>query len=189
MAKHFFRRVLPNPEWAARHRFLARLGPRITAPQLWYVNRRAIAVGLAGGVFFGLLLPTMQMPVAALWAILLRCNLPSALAGTFVSNPVTFVPIYLLAYRIGAAVLDVPFDESWTAILDQEVSGFSAKAQLWWSAVYAAGVPLATGLLVVASSSAALVYSAVLLAWRTSAHRRYRQRPGSRGSGSGADGM
>lgn len=182
MAKHFFRRVLPDPEWAARHRFLARLGPRITAPQLWYVNRRAIALGLGIGVFFGLLLPTMQMPIAALVAILLRCNLPAALAGTFVSNPITFVPIYLLAYRIGAAILDLPYDESWMAALEQEASGWRAKAQVWWSAVYAAGPPLGTGLFVLAAACGTLVYAAVHVTWRASAQRRYRNRPGSRES-------
>ena len=182
MARHFFRRVLPDPEWAARHRFLNRLGPRISDPQLWYVNRRSTALGLAIGVFFGLLFPTMQMPVAALMAILLRCNLPAALAGTFVSNPVTFVPIYLLAYRIGAAILNLPYDESWMAALDHEADGFRAQAEVWWSAVYAAGQPLALGLLIMATATATLVWMAVNVAWRTSARRQYRRRPGSRQS-------
>ena len=180
MARHFFRRVLPDPDWAARQRFLARLGPRIGDPRLWYVNRRSIAMGLAVGVFFGLLVPTAQMPLAVLLALLLRCNLPAAVAGTFVSNPLTFVPIYLAAYRIGVALLDLPHDESWTAILDREAEGFSARLRLWWEAAYAAGKPLALGLLLLAGGGALAVYGIVTFVWCNSAQRRYRLRRAGR---------
>lgn len=176
MSKRFFRRILPNADRVARYRVMNRLGPWINDARLWYINRRAIALGLAGGVFFGLMFPTAQMPLAALFAILLRCNLPAAVAGTFVSNPLTFVPIYLVAYRIGAAILNVPADESWSAALNEDADSFGEQVHIWWSAVYAAGPPLAMGLLVLATMCAAMVYVLINLIWRTSARKRYRQR-------------
>ena len=178
MSRRFFRRILPDADTITRHRWLHRLGPWFRDPRLWYVNHRTVAHGLAIGVFFGLLFPAGQMPIAGLVAILLHRNLPAALLGTFVSNPVTFVPIYVVAYRIGAALLDLPPDESWRAAFDQEADGFREHARVWWSAVWAAGRPLALGLVILATGSAVAVYYAVGLAWRTSARRRIRRRKG-----------
>ena len=62
-------------------------------------------MGVAVGVFFGLLLPVAQIPVSAAVAVLLRANLPMAVASTLVTNPVTFGPVYYGAYRLGKALL------------------------------------------------------------------------------------
>ena len=61
-----------------------------------------IALGLALGIFIGFL-PIMgiQMAVVTLLAIPLRGNLKAALAGVWVSNPVTFVPLYWANYLFG----------------------------------------------------------------------------------------
>jgi len=176
VARHFFRRILPDADRVAHHRWLRHLGLR--DPRFWYVNRRSIAAGLAAGVYFGLLLPTGQMPVAVLVAVMLRCNLPAALLGTFVSNPITFVPIYLVAYRIGASLLNLPPDESWATAFDKEASGLAEYAEIWWSAVWHAGKPLAVGLFIVATVSAGAVYGLVNLVWRTSTRRRFSRRNG-----------
>ncbi len=45
-----------------------------------------------------------QIVSAAIAAILLRVNLPVAVFTTFYTNPFTFVPLYLLGYKIGALV-------------------------------------------------------------------------------------
>lgn len=180
MAKHFFRRLLPDPERVARSRLMQRLGPWAIDQRLWYVNRRTIARGLAIGVFFGLLLPTAQMPLAVVVSIFLRGNLAAAIAGTLVSNPITFLPIYLVAYRLGATILQTPADERWTAALHADAHGLMEHMQSWWAAVTAAGPPLAMGLVVLACITAILVYALVDIVWRTSARSRYRRRSAAR---------
>src|SRR5512145_2463443 len=96
---------LPTPESIRNNRWLQWLGPLLHQPRLWHFSRRGIAMGLAIGIFFGLLIPVAQMPFAAALAVLARANLPVAVASTFVTNPVTFGPVYYGAYRLGKAML------------------------------------------------------------------------------------
>ena len=56
------------------------------------------------GIFFGLLVPIAQIPLSVGAAIVMRANLPAAVSSTLVSNPLTFAPIYYLAYRTGLLV-------------------------------------------------------------------------------------
>lgn len=57
---------------------------------------------MALGVFFGLLIPLAQIPVTAAATVALRANLPVAVAGTLISNPVTFAPICYTVYHLGS---------------------------------------------------------------------------------------
>lgn len=61
-----------------------------------------IALGLAMGIFVGFL-PIMgiQMAVVTLVALIVRGNLKAALAGVWISNPITFVPLYWANYLFG----------------------------------------------------------------------------------------
>ena len=61
-----------------------------------------IALGMALGIFVGIL-PIMgiQMTVVALIAIPLRANLKAAVAGVWISNPITFLPMYWGYYQFG----------------------------------------------------------------------------------------
>jgi uncharacterized protein (DUF2062 family) len=107
MNRHL-RRWLPTPEQLRDNRWLRWLGPALLQPRLWRSSRRGIALGMAIGVFFGLLIPIAQMPLSAGAAIVLRANLPSAVASTLVTNPVTFAPVYYAAWRVGSAMLGEP---------------------------------------------------------------------------------
>jgi len=65
-----------------------------------------IALGLALGIFIGML-PIMgiQMAVVAVFALPFRANLKAAVAGVWISNPITFIPLYYANYRFGLLVL------------------------------------------------------------------------------------
>ena len=82
----------------------------------WYLrlvriqaSPHAIALGLAVGVFVGLLpvLP-FQIVIAVALAFVVRGSKIAAALGTWVSNPLNWVPVYMLFYYVGKAV--VPFD-------------------------------------------------------------------------------
>ena len=61
-----------------------------------------VALGMALGIFVGIL-PIMgiQMAVVAIFALPLRGNLKAAIAGVWISNPVTFLPMYWSYYIFG----------------------------------------------------------------------------------------
>jgi uncharacterized protein (DUF2062 family) len=64
-----------------------------------------VAVGVAVGLFSGLVPGPLQMLTAAILAIPLRVNLPVALLATLYTNPFTIVPLYLFAYWIGSLLV------------------------------------------------------------------------------------
>ena len=180
------RKYLPDREQLAGNRWLRWLGPSLLHPRLWHFSRRGVAVGVALGVFFGLLTPVAQIPMAAGAAIVLRANVPAAVGSTLVTNPFTFAPIYVLAYRAGAAMLGekVPADASIVAMAEEQASA-TADDRPWWRAarerVAALGKPLLLGLSTFAVAAGALTYLVIMLAWRlrTVLERRRRLRSGS----------
>lgn len=101
----------------ASFRNAAALGERIQRfLRYWYLrlvriqaSPHNIAIGLAAGVFIGLLpvLPFQTILAIAL-AFVLRGSKIAAALGTWVSNPLNWVPVYMLFYCVGRAV--VPFD-------------------------------------------------------------------------------
>ncbi|MDZ4361464.1 MAG: DUF2062 domain-containing protein, partial [Variovorax sp.] len=66
---------LPTPDSLRSNRWLRWMGPVLADPRLWHFSRKGIALGVALGIFFGLLIPVAQMPASALFAVILRANL------------------------------------------------------------------------------------------------------------------
>lgn len=91
-------------------------------PDLWRYTGETVARGVAVGLFVSLLPVPMQMLFAALLSILLNANIPIAVGLTWLSNPLTFVPITYFIYFIGRLVLGekadaidiVPFHLHWS---------------------------------------------------------------------------
>lgn len=98
-------------------------------------------------------------------AVLFRVNLPVAMFATFYTNPFTIVPLYWLAYQLGAWLLghghppsdrhfvvpEMGWDNWFTVIVDWMVS---------------LGKPFAIGLPLLAIILALLGYVSVRLGWR-----------------------
>lgn len=75
---------------------------RIEAPP------RQIALGLAIGVFVGCLpIVPFQFVTALSLAFIFRGSKVAAMIGTLVSNPLNFVPFYMMVYYIGRAVTGI----------------------------------------------------------------------------------
>ena len=53
----FFRRWIPDQETLARSRWLGWLAPWLGQPALWVWSRHGVALGVAIGIFFGMLVP------------------------------------------------------------------------------------------------------------------------------------
>lgn len=162
------KRFLPSPETLQRSRWLRWLGPRLQHPRLWHFSRRGLALGMALGIFFGLLIPVAQMPFSAAAAVVLRANVPAAVASTLVTNPVTFGPVYYAAWRLGSTLLGEPPAAGQPAPprpgAGPEPAGKSAWQRLT-GGLAGVGKPLLLGLAVLATSIGLLTYLVISWAW------------------------
>lgn len=173
--RKFFRKFLPSHETVKNHRWIRPFGSWLHHPNLWHLHRRSVAGGVAIGLFCGLIPGPLQMLSAALLAVLLRVNLPVAVFTTLYTNPFTIVPLYVLAYEIGAwasgtrngaMAAQPPFPElHWTNWL----------AELWnWLTLL--GKPLLIGLPLLAAGLAIAGYFTVRAVWRVGVILKWRAR-------------
>ena len=128
-----------------------RLGERLFAPELWHPTRQRFAAGMAVGAFFALLPLPIQMLAAALMAYITRVNIPAAIAGTWISNPLTFPFCVYAQYRIGCLL---------TA---REAIGFRSHDA--FSMLSHAPMPFFVGIVPTALLLAIIVYPLTLLIW------------------------
>lgn len=182
MNRRTLRRLLPSEEALRTHRSLRWLGPLLRRPWLWHISRRRVAAGAAIGVFFGFVFPVLQIALAAMAAVVLRANLPAAAVSTLVSNPLTYVPIGLLAHRTGAALLGKPAldtaEPAQAAELVEQLESLRVDEPAW--SLTGVGKPLMLGLAVFAVIGAVVTWFAVNLAWiaLVTWRRRRRRRMG-----------
>lgn len=164
--RKYLKAKLPSPETFYNNRFLSVFAPWLSHPRLWCLHRRGVALGVAFGLITGLIPGPLQILAAVVLAIIFRANIPAAAFATFYTNPFTFVPLYLLAYKIGAiitgetAVMKMPPDFSWSfaAIVDMGPQLFT-----WFLSM---GDTLLIGLAVQALFTALLGYLATMIVWR-----------------------
>lgn len=159
------KRFIPTREAIKQNRLLRWLGPRIHDPLLWHVNRNSVARGAAIGMFFGLMVPVAQIPAAALAALALRANLWVAAIATLISNPFTYGPIYIFAYRLGSSILPPRMATGADLSDDHAVTTLQwlVDALHWLTGI---GRPLVLGMLLMAVTAAVIGYFGVLLLWR-----------------------
>ncbi|WP_421562583.1 DUF2062 domain-containing protein [Paracidovorax sp. MALMAid1276] len=160
--------LMPSPEALRSNRWLRWLGPALQHPRLWHMSRRGIALGMALGVFFGLLIPIAQIPFAAGAAVALRANVPAAVASTLVTNPVTFGPVYYAAWRLGRTLLGEPVKPGEEPPMPEDAVA-EAPERSWWETlvlrIRSVGKPLMLGLAVVATGVGLLTYLLVTWVW------------------------
>jgi uncharacterized protein (DUF2062 family) len=165
------KRWFPSREHLTRSRWLGPLAHHVQDEGLWQLDRGSVARGVAIGLFFGLLLPLAQFLFAVAFAIWLRGHVAVAAAATFVTNPLTFAPLYWLAHRIGSTLLGRSRTQADAdAALVEAQAQATAAAQGWfsatWEAVLNAGAPLMVGLAVMAVAGALIGFVLVWLLWR-----------------------
>jgi uncharacterized protein (DUF2062 family) len=109
--RRYLRDKLPKPESILDNKYLGFLKPYLGHPRLWHLHRRSVALGVSIGLVTGLIPGPIQMLLAIGIAIPMRANVLVAAATTLYTNPLTFVPLYVLAYTIGAAITGAPIVE------------------------------------------------------------------------------
>jgi uncharacterized protein (DUF2062 family) len=173
--RKFFRKFLPHHETVRSHRLLKPFGNLLHHPNLWHLHRRSVAGGVAIGLFCGLIPGPLQMISAALLAILFRVNLPVAAITTFYTNPVTIVPLYVLAYEFGKLVSGARNAPEIAQPSFSELHWHSLMSDLWdWLVML--GEPFLIGLPLLALSFSFIGYIAVRVTWRAAVMWKWRRR-------------
>ncbi|MDQ3215004.1 MAG: DUF2062 domain-containing protein [Pseudomonadota bacterium] len=176
MPRKYFRKVMPNVDKVREVKALSMFGDTLFHPALWHLNRRSAAGGVAVGLFCGLIPGPLQMLGSAIACVVFRVNLPLALVTTFYTNPITIVPLYLIAYEIGGFTLGARAlvrppalpEWDWTHLMH------SMEAMGRWA--LGLGAPLGLGLLLLATFLAALGYVTVRGLWSVYLRRAWHAR-------------
>jgi len=177
--RKLFSKFLPHHETVKSQRWLKPFGNRLHHPNLWHLHRRSVAGGVAIGLFCGLIPGPLQMISAALLAVLFRVNLPVAAFTTLYTNPFTILPLYAVAYELGAWFSGAHSGATAEHLAFPEMHWSSWPKDLWdWLQML--GKPLLIGLPLLAASLAITGYFAVRVAWRVAVvwkwHTRKRRR-------------
>lgn len=170
MPKKFLRRVVPSPVKIRQIKGLGVLGDWVYAGNLWHLNRYSASMAMFVGLFVAFIPIPGQTVVAAALAVLMRCNLPLSVSLVFVTNPVTMPPIFYMAYKLGALLIDVPVTD-----VELEV-GFhwltDGLAHVW--------KPFLLGCLLCGLFFGSLGYFVMSLLWRWNVVRQWRARKRTR---------
>ena len=156
MPRRLFLRISRPRHRVLGQRWLKPLHRWLDHPDLWAIRRRAVAPGIALGLFWAWMPLPAHSIAAGVSAIALRVHLPLAMLMTFVINPLTILPIYYTGYRLGQALLGTP-DIEWDAASPEWLA---EQIGVIWQ-------PLFAGCILMGLASAALAYLVVDLAWRT----------------------
>ncbi|MBC7987836.1 MAG: DUF2062 domain-containing protein [Sphingomonadaceae bacterium] len=178
----FVRRHAPTREELAQNRFIKPFAHRVLRRDLWRFTRRSVPRGAALGMIVGIfvMIPGLQIAVAALLALPFRANIPVAAAATFNSNPLTTPFILLAAIFVGNDVFGLEANPARFRYLLAQQAGIGEW--LGWLASDAAPA-LVGGLLVIAIGSGVVTYLLAGWLWRVWIIRKWKRRSAERSAG------
>jgi hypothetical protein len=169
MPRRLLKKLTPTPD-SLQHRWFLRLfGERVADPRLWSLQRRSVTGAFGAGLAICFVPLPVHLPVAALCAIVWRLNVPTIFATVFLVNPLTALPIYYTAYRVGAAVL-------------REAPGRFAFHPSWAWLQHGLGPawkPFLIGCLICAVAAGFSGRIGLELLWRVRVRKRYKKRKGA----------
>jgi uncharacterized protein (DUF2062 family) len=121
---------------------------------LWLPTRDTVAIGMAIGVFIGLMpFLGLQIGISVLLCFAFRVNVTTAVVATFISNPFTAGPILAAQLYLGKWMVG-PLDPA-------ELASYTGVIKYWVSY----GKPIMFGAAVTASIAALLAYVLTLMLW------------------------
>lgn len=166
MAKKFFQRWLPDPHQIRESKYLRMLGPLSHNPNLWHLNRYSVATAFSIGLFCAWIPLPLHMLMAALLAVLFHANLPLSVTLVWVVNPLTMVPLFFFAYKLGATLLSIPIQHF----------HFEMSFEWFLESMHLYAEPLGLGCLVLGALCAMFGNLFVRLLWRHQVVKHWKQR-------------
>jgi uncharacterized protein (DUF2062 family) len=164
---------MPSPGALQQQWFLRPFGSRIADPRLWVLQRRAVTTAFGAGLAICFIPLPVHMIVAGLLAVFLRLNVPAIYGTIFLVNPLTAVPVYYTAYRVGTLLMGVR-PQAFDLHLGLDSFGTLASLGALWK-------PFVAGCLVCGVIAGSFGFLALELLWRwqvlSRRHRRHQLRP------------
>lgn len=162
------KRWLPSRERILAHRSMRHVRPWLDHGYLWHFSRHSVPGALAAGIVAAMLPPPLQTVSAVFLALRCRLHLPTTLLGTLLSNPFTILPIYWLAYAMGALLLQRP-----PLRLDDLRQAAATDISSLWAML---GWPWLLGLVLLTAGSAVLAWGLSRCWWNYSIRLRWQRR-------------
>jgi len=166
MPRRLLKRLTPSATAIRANRCLRIFGDFIHDPNLWHLNRHAVARAFATGLFWAFVPVPFQMVFAAGVAIIWRANIPLSVALVWITNPVTVAPIFYATYKLGAWILGSP---AVAATEGLNVHWFVDSLGVIWK-------PLFIGSLLTSFVAGGIGYFGIHGLWRWYTVRRFRRR-------------
>ena len=108
MPRGLFRKITPRSETLRTHWALKPFSRFFGDPRLWSLQRRTVTPAFGAGLAICFVPLPIHIPLAAIMAIFCRIHIPTIMVALLVANPLTIVPLYLLAYKVGVIVTGAP---------------------------------------------------------------------------------
>lgn len=108
MPKQHLRQWLPKPEELRKNKLIAMFAPFLADPRLWHMNRMSLIKAIFVGTMCAFFPLPGQMLLALVGALIVRANIPMSVALTWLTNPLTTLPVYWVAYWVGATLIGEP---------------------------------------------------------------------------------
>lgn len=154
------RKKIPTHEEIFENKLFKPLALYFNKPCYWAVTRKNVSLSVAIGFFSGLMPGPTQMITAFILAYIFRVNLAIAMVTTFYTNPLTYLPLYYLSFKIGCFILGIPKDN----INKLPITGeFWLKEGFDWLVVN--GKPLIVGVPILGVFLALISYVLVRSIW------------------------
>jgi uncharacterized protein (DUF2062 family) len=169
MPRGFLRKITPRSETLRTHWALKPFSRFFGDPRLWSLQRRTVTPAFGAGLFICFVPLPIHIPLAALVAIFCRIHIPTIMLALLVVNPLTMVPVYYLAYKVGVVATRAPpssfqFEMSWEWVQH-------GLGPMWKPFLVGCGI---TGALVGLTG-----YVLLDILWRYNVRKRYRERAGA----------
>lgn len=166
MPRRLIQKIVPHPDNLRKRWFFRMFGTRLADRHIWSTRRRSITTAFGAGLAICFVPLPVHLPLCLLGALLWRLNLPVIVATVFLVNPLTVVPVYYMAYRIGAFALRTP------------ATGFAFHLSWDWLQTGLGPVwrPFLLGCLICGVVLGYAGYLGLELLWRWVTVRRLRQR-------------
>ncbi len=105
MPRRFFRKFGFKRHKISQQWYLRPVRHLLNNPAYWGIRRKTVVPGFSLGLFIAFTPIPAHTLLAVLMALVLRVNIPATIIGTLLMNPLTLVPMFLLAYRVGLFLL------------------------------------------------------------------------------------
>ena len=155
MIKNVIKRLFPKLDKVKEEKILKIFGPAVLQPNLWHINKKSVSRGFAIGAFCAFLPIPGQMIIAAFLSITFAANIPIAVILTWITNPITYAPIFYFAYKVGKIFIDSKINVD---VNETNIDILSNIIHIWQ--------PLLIGSIILASIGSIISYIIIRIYWR-----------------------